>query len=208
MKTHKLFPAIALATMIVGACNAKNPDVPSSHQSKEVQAMKVESKLIPSASTFTSAPLRNRIRVELKAPVSEVWPLLGDPSKYPEYSSGLARVEARKNSNGVFTEYVCHFKPQAEGAAGIVHRVHIPWYEPTRGYASIDEEPNAFGTTNSLTLVTLEPSKEGTIATWDMHYYAGDLDMNRAALDDALADIGNNLVRRFGGAIRERYVDR
>lgn len=166
--------------------------------------MKVESKLIPSASTFTSAPLRNRIRVELKAPVSEVWALLGDPAKYPQYSTGLERVEAKKNSNGVFAEYVCHFKPQAQGGAGIEHRVHIPWYESNRGYASIDEEPNAFGLTNALTLVTVDPSKEGTIATWDSHYYAGDLDMNRTSLDHALADIDHNLVRRFGGAILER----
>lgn len=170
--------------------------------------MKVESKSIPSASTFTSAPLRNQIRVELEASGSEVWALIGDPSRYPEYSSGLERVEARKNSNGVFAEYVCHFKPQAEGEAGIVHRVQIPWYEPNRGYASIDEAPNAFGTTNALTLVTLEPSKESTIATWGMYYHAGDLAMNRASLDQALADIGKNLVSRFGGAILERYVDR
>ncbi|MGH2362201.1 MAG: SRPBCC family protein [bacterium] len=170
--------------------------------------MNVESKMVPPVSSFTTSPLRNRMRVELKAPASEVWSLLGDPSRYPEYSSGLERVEARTNSNGVFAEYVCHFKPQAVGEAGVVYRVHIPWYEPNRGYASIDEEPNAFGTTNSLTLVTLEPSKEGTIATWGAYYNAGDLEMNRASLDQALADIGKNLVSRFGGAILERYVDR
>jgi hypothetical protein len=28
---------------------------------------------VPSVSDYTSSPLRNRIRVELEAPVSEVW---------------------------------------------------------------------------------------------------------------------------------------
>ena len=32
---------------------------------------------VPAASDFTSSPLRNRIRLELEAPVSEVWELIG-----------------------------------------------------------------------------------------------------------------------------------
>jgi hypothetical protein len=48
---------------------------------------------VPSASEFTSSPLRNRLRLELDAPVSEVWELLGDLSRFPEYSVGLERVE-------------------------------------------------------------------------------------------------------------------
>jgi hypothetical protein len=31
--------------------------------------------------------------------------------------------------------------------------------------------------------------------------------MNRAEFDQAFADIGENLVRRFGGRIMERYVE-
>lgn len=46
---------------------------------------------VPSASDFTSSPLRNRIRVELEAPVSTVWELVGDLSRFPEYSVGLER---------------------------------------------------------------------------------------------------------------------
>lgn len=36
---------------------------------------------------------------------------------------------------------------------------------------------------------------------------AVDLEMNRAEFDQAFADIGENLVRRFGGRIMERYVE-
>jgi hypothetical protein len=162
---------------------------------------------VPNAASFTSAPLRNRTRVELKAPVPNVWALIGDLTRYPEYSSGLERVEVKEDSSGMLTEYVCRFKPQEEGGESIAHRELIRWYEPNRGYASISEEPNAFGLTNSLTLVTLDPSKEGTIMTWDEYFDAQDLDTNRALYDQALADIAERLIARFGGRIIERYVE-
>lgn len=162
---------------------------------------------IPTATTFTSAPLHNRLRVELKAPVSEVWALLGDLSRFPEYSAGLERVEVQKNASGRHTGYVCHFRPQEEGGESILHREIIRWYEPNRGFASISEEPNAFGLTNSLTLMALEPSKQGTLVTWAQYYDAADLDMNRAGFDQALEDITARLVARFGGRAVERYVD-
>jgi hypothetical protein len=159
-------------------------------------------------STLTSSPLRNRIRVELKAPLSEVWALLGNLARYPEYSFGLEKVEANVDSSGACIEYVCHFKPQEEGGESVVHREIIRWYEPNRGYASSAEEGNAFGLTNDLTLVTIEPANEGTIMTWSQYYEAQDLDMSKAVFDQALADIGENLVRRFGGRVLERYVEK
>jgi uncharacterized membrane protein len=55
---------------------------------------------VPSASEFTSSPLRNRLRVELDAPVAEVWDLIGDLSRFPEYSAGLERVEAELDESG------------------------------------------------------------------------------------------------------------
>lgn len=170
--------------------------------------MNVESKMVPPASSFTTAPLRNRIRVELKAPVSEVWALIGNLTRFPEYSSGLERVVAKINSSGALTEYVCYFKSQEEGGDSIVSRELIRWYEPNRGYASSGEEGNAFGLMNDLNLVTTEPSKDGSILTMDEYYDAHDLDMMKAHFDQALVDIGENLVRRFGGAVVTRYVDR
>ncbi len=157
--------------------------------------------------TLTSAPLRNRIRIKLEAPVSEVWALIGNLARFPEYSSGLERVEAKVDSSGRCTEYVCRFKPREQGTTGISERNLMRWYEPGRGYASSAEEGNAFGLTNDLNLVTVEPSEDGTILTWDEYYDAQDLEMSRAEFDQAFADIGENLVRRFGGRIIERYVE-
>jgi hypothetical protein len=50
---------------------------------------------VPSASDFTSIPLRNHIRMEFEASVSEVWELVGDLSRFPEYRMGLERVEVK-----------------------------------------------------------------------------------------------------------------
>ena len=162
---------------------------------------------VPGANEFTASPLRNRVRVELEATPAEVWELIGDLSRLPEYSLGLDRVEAKQDSGGACTEYVCHFKPQDEEGGGIRHLSLIRWYERERGWASVDEEPNAFGLTDSLTLVTLERSDPSVVMTWSQYYDAPDLDMMKAHLDEALADIAENLVARFGGRLTDRYVE-
>ncbi|ALA60520.1 conserved exported protein of unknown function [Nitrospira moscoviensis] len=199
---------LVLATAVTGSCTGASPDLSIKSTIKEVHAMKDANKMIPPVSSFTSAPLRNRLRVELKAPVSEVWALIGDLSRFPEYSSGLEKVVATHDASGALTEYVCHFKPGENNGEGISHREKIRWYEPNRGYASSGEEGNAFGLSNDLNLVAVEPSEEGTILTWDEYYDAEDLDSRRADYDQALMDIGEHLRRRFGGAIVGRYVDR
>lgn len=163
---------------------------------------------IPDARTMTPSPLRNRIRVRLNAAPPVVWTLVGNLSRFPEFSSGLERVEARLNPSGALTEYVCHFKPLEEGGERITSRERIRWYEQNRGYASSGDEGNAaFGLSNDLNLVILEPSKDGTILTWGEYYEAQDLDMMKSHFDQALADIGENLVRRFGGKVLERHVE-
>ena len=43
--------------------------------------------------------------------------------------------------------------------------------------------------------------------TWEQYYDAADLDMNKAVFDQALADIAERLIARFGGRLVERYVD-
>ncbi len=160
------------------------------------------------AETVTSAPLRNRLRVELDAPVADVWALIGDLPRFPEYSSGLQRVVADGSPDSAPTQYVCHFKPREPGGEVVVHRELVRWYESNRGYASSGAEENDFfGLTNDLNLVTVEPSKAGTLLTWEEYYDSEHLGMNRASYDEALADIGENLVRRFGGRVIERFVD-
>src|SRR5262245_47718574 len=157
--------------------------------------------------TRPQAALRNRVRVALKAPVTEVWALVGDFPRLPEYSSGLERVDASKDARGAFTEYVCHFKPASEGGASIAHREFVRWYEPCRGYASSGETGNVFGLTNDLNLVGLEAASEGTVLTWEEYYDADDLNESKASYDQALVDIAQNLIHRFGGAILERFVE-
>jgi hypothetical protein len=154
-----------------------------------------------------SAPLRNRLRVRLNAPTNEVWAVVGDLSRFPEYSHGLDRVDAEVNASGACTGYVCHFKPMQEGAQGFVHHERMRWFEPLRGWASIADEDNPFGLIDSLTLVTVEPSDRGTVLTWDQCYDAKDLDVMRAVFDEALEDIEANLIRIFEGDVVERFVD-
>jgi uncharacterized membrane protein len=57
-----------------------------------------------------AAPLRNRVRVWLQAAPQEVWSLLGDLSRFPEYSFGLERVDVEQDETGNCAAYVCHFK--------------------------------------------------------------------------------------------------
>jgi hypothetical protein len=154
-----------------------------------------------------SAPARNRIRLHLTAPVAEVWALVGDLARLPEYSAGLERVEVSRDARGRPTEFVCHFKAD-DGGAPIVSRDFVLWHEAGRGWASTAAEPaSAFGTRNEVHQVSLEPSPQGTMASWVAHYDAADLATHRAHLDQALGDIAARLIARFGGQLLERFVD-
>jgi hypothetical protein len=93
------------------------------------------------------------------------------------------------------------------GEDGIVDRNVVRWYERNVGYASSAQANNAFGVTNDLNLVSVEPSAGGTIVTWDEYYEAADLPMMRAEYDHAFADIAERLIERFGGQVIERTVD-
>ena len=161
----------------------------------------------PTASSFVTSPLRNRIRLQLNAPVSEVWLLIGNLSRFPEYSDGLQRVETINDTNRNCIAYTCHFKTQEPDGKGILHQAFMKWYEPNKGWASLDEEPNEFGLSNSLTIITLESATGGSILNWDMHYDAGDIEMNKSSLEMALTDIAERLTNRFGGEIVETFVE-
>jgi uncharacterized protein (TIGR02246 family) len=161
---------------------------------------------LPSIPTLTPAPLRNRIRVDLDAPVREVWALLGDLARFPEYSAGLERVDPVLDAGGRCIEYVCHFRPVAEGQAGIVDRNIMHWLEPGCGYASSGTPDSAFGLSDDINLVTVEPSPGGTLLTWDEYFEAEDVDAMRASFDQALTDTADRLIVRFGGRLIERFV--
>ena len=165
------------------------------------------SSAIPSASEFTSSPLRNRIRVELNAPVEEVWELMGDLSRFPEYSVGLDRVEAKTDENGRCIEYTCYFKPFEPGAEGALSRDVMKWYEPNRGYLSVEVD-GTWGGGGAVAHLTLDSIPGGTRVTNDMHFDSEDLEAAKAHIDEALADIAENLIARFGGRVTERYVEK
>lgn len=156
--------------------------------------------------SLVKAPLRNRLRVELNAPVADVWRLVGDPTRMPEYSVGLERVEAKKDARRNFTEFTCHFKPMHPGEEGIVTRDTVAWYRPERGWASRGAVSDAWGLSDDLHVVQVEPSTEGTLATWESYYNAQDLPFMKTHFHEALSDIGQNLLTRFGGRLIHCYV--
>lgn len=164
-----------------------------------------DSSPVPNATTFTSAPLRHRLRVELNAPVPEVWTLVGDHARLPEYSAGIAFVELEGSDSS--RAFVCHFRSPDGSGAGPTVREQVRWMAPNVGYATSAEPGNAFGVWNTLSLVTVAPVPQGTMFTWEEYYEASDLPAARASYDDGFADMGQRLAARFGGRVVERYMD-
>lgn len=169
-----------------------------------------ESKPVPHkmASQFTKSVLRNRIQFELNAEPSKIWELVGNLNRFPEYSSGLAKVETISGKDGKPTEYVCHFKPEPGSTEGIVSREKVLWYEKEKGYASKSAQADAFGFSNDLYLVTLDRKDGKTIVTFDFYYDAKDLGMMKTHLNQAFTDQATNLTSRFGGKILTSYVEK
>jgi hypothetical protein len=163
--------------------------------------------VVPSVSDFTTSPLRNRLRLELEAPVAEVWALMGDLSRFPEYSVGLERVEVKRGDDGRCAEYTCYFKPVEEGSHGAVSRDVMEWYEPNRGYLSVEVEGDA-GTEGAVAFMTLDPTSRGTVVNYEMYFDAEELDTMKAVLDEVNVDMADRLIGRFGGRVTERYVEK
>ena len=165
-----------------------------------------QTSVVPSPSDFTSSPLRNRMRLELEAPVSEVWELLGDLSRFPEYSVGLERVAVKEDEAGRCVEYTCYFKPVEDGAQGAVSRDVMKWYEPERGYLSVELDGDA-GTVGAVAFTTLDPTPGGTRVDFHMYYDAKDLGTMKTGLDEVFVDMADRLIARFGGTVIDRYVE-
>jgi hypothetical protein len=92
------------------------------------------------------------------------------------------------------------------GEAGIVSRDLIKWYQPNRGWASHSASGDVFGLSDDLHLMTVEASCDGTLLTWDAYYQTQDLSMMQGHLQEALTDIGQNLLKRFGGRLIHCYT--
>lgn len=155
---------------------------------------------------FIKAPLRNRVRVDLDAPLAQVWALVGNLARLSDYGSGLERVEAKTDARGNCTEYTCYFKPMQPGEPGIESRDIVLWYQPNHGWASHGATPDAFGLADDLHLLVVESSTKGTLLTMDAYYQAQDLAMLKQHLYEAHSDIAQNLIKRFGGRLIHCYV--
>jgi hypothetical protein len=211
MQKVKFFGGTMLVlTLWCTSCTNRNEAKNLNDKEMETNQASNNSFRLPTADLFVKSPLRNRIKLELNAPVPEVWSVVGDPGRMPEYSEGLQKVETEKDEAGNCTAYVCHFKPMEEGGQQAIHKVTMKWYEPNRGWASLDEEPNPFGLRQSLTLITFEAQDNKTILNWSMHFNAEQeaLEMNVLSLEQALNnDIAQRLIQKFGGKVLESYVE-
>ncbi len=200
----------ALSLCCAGCTNGYQPNNTNYKDMETNQTTKNDSRL-PKADSFVASPLRNRIKLELNAPVSEVWAVIGDPGRMPEYSEGLQKVDTKKDEKGNCLAYTCYFKPMEEGGQITVHTAKMLWYEPNKGWASLDEEPNAFGFQRSLSLITLEEKGGKTILSWAMHFNCENqelLQSNISSLEQALnGEIAQQLISKFGGKLLDSYID-
>lgn len=161
----------------------------------------------PTAEKWVKSPLRNHIKIELNVPINEVWTVVGNPAKILTYSSGLNKIETKTDASGKCSEYTCFYESDGESKEEIIHAKML-WHEANKGWASLDEEPNAFGFQQSLVLITVEQKDNKTILNWDMHYNNESdemLQMYITSLEQALSDeIGQQLIQKFGGRILEK----
>ena len=156
----------------------------------------------PYVTALATAPLRHRLRLELDAAPEEVWRLVGNHTRFPEYSAGIARVEVAPDGKS----RTCYFRGP-DGGEAIALTERIRWEKPNVGYSASAEPGNAFGLTDDLSLVTLTPTPKGTQFTWEQHYNNQDLPMARASFHEGLVDISQRLIARFGGRVLETYID-
>jgi len=167
--------------------------------------MENEKTSVPVASSLTTAPLRHRLRIELHAPIPDVWALVGQHTRLPEYSAGISSVELERGADGPPLR-ICQFR-SPDGSAGLRLRERIRWEVPNVGHATTAEAGNPFGLENALEIVTVAATATGTLVSWEEYYDNPDLETARASYDEGLGDIARRLVERFGGRVLERFTD-
>ena len=149
--------------------------------------------------SLAKAPLRNDVKVVLDAPMEEVWAIVSDHLQLPSYSAGIREVVLADSCHGpgggVGCTRTCSFHEGPTIAETVVF-VEEPYALATRGV-----QPNEYQLTNDLTLVTLRPlGDDRTEFWWRQYYNHPQLEEMRPVFDEALRDLGQRLVQRFGGA--------
>jgi hypothetical protein len=198
---------LVLMTGAVASCSTRLSQQTKNESNMEQKTINAKT---PKAADWVSSPLRNRLKLQLNAPVQEVWQLVGDPGNMPRYSAGLRKVETQTDVNGSLVGYTCYFKPLAEGQEEQVHHSAIKWHQENKGWASVDDDDNAFGLLQSLSLLTVAPFGDSTLLTWEFHFNCAALEIlqyNKDGYRHALEDISQQLIARFGGMVEENYVE-
>jgi Polyketide cyclase / dehydrase and lipid transport len=133
---------------------------------------------LPEPAVYSSAPLRYQIGVDLAAPVAEVWALVGDHRRLPEYSFGIEDVTIDADGR------TCRFRAMGEmPAVDLTERIR--WQIPQVGYATSAVEPNAFGLADDLSVVTVTAIDTGTRFEWSGYFNSADLAAAIASLTRA-----------------------
>ena len=156
---------------------------------------------LPEPSVYTSAPLRNRMQVSLNASVDQVWALVGDHARLPEYSGGIETVTVAPDGS----TRTCRFRALDDTPA-IDLTERIRWEIPRVGYSASAVEPNPFLLTDDLSVVTVSPTDTGTAFGWAQYFHSAGLDAAVQSFDQGLADMAERLIAKFGGDLSEHWA--
>jgi carbon monoxide dehydrogenase subunit G len=156
---------------------------------------------LPEPSVYTSAPMRNSLRVRLDASIDDVWALVGDHARLPEYSAGIETVA----TSGDGQSFTCRFRATDQTPA-LELTQQIRWEIPGVGYSASTVEPNGFLLTDDLGVVTVKADGAGTVVEWAQYYHSSELAAAIASFDEGLTDIAQQLVARFGGQVTKQWA--
>jgi len=156
---------------------------------------------LPEPSVYTTAPLRNHIQVHLTAPMDDVWELVGDHRRLPEYSGGIETVTVAPDGS----TRTCRFRATEETpAVDLTEQIH--WEIPRLGYSTSAVEPNPFLLTDDLSVVTVSVTDTGTLVEWAQYFNSTDVATAIQSFDQGLVDIAERLVATFGGEVRRHWA--
>lgn len=208
MNKRKVYAGALLSlALLFESCNSNDRQQVNSH----VNIINEETCVpLPGTANWVKSPARNRLVIVLNRSIKDVWSLVGDPANMPVYSPGLDRV-TKKSAGGKCIQYTCYFKPLNRNEAGYVHTENMLWQKENCGWASRMPEPNEYGYTGYLSLLTLEKEGEKTKMTWAMtcnHESAEMIRINKERLFQAFKGIGQQLVKTFGGSVVENYMEK
>jgi hypothetical protein len=136
-----------IGLLLAGMASCANSDETRNDDCRKLETISMVSNSTNhlAGSNFARGPLRNGIGLEMNAPVSEIWTLMGHLSRFDEFSRGIQSIEVISNSKGASNVCICQFMPREQNSASVSGRSVICWYEPNRRRISVDEHLDSFG---------------------------------------------------------------